>query len=136
MRKKKNEEQGDSVDNKNNKNANKEKKPKSIESSSNSPEIDPTLTPLNDELMSILNEKIYNILKEDKINGIDKNKITEELTHLKAIIKEYLDNFLLLGYTFNGTPFILSNSASEEKHNALVEHLRLTYMNTFKNNIF
>ena len=136
MRKKKNEEQGDSVDNKNNKNTEKEKKPKKVDSISNSPEIDPALTPLNDELMSILNEKIYNILKEDKLNNADKKQITEELSHLKVIIEEYLDNFLLLGYTFNGTPFILSNSSTEEKHNALVEHLRLTYMNTFKNNLF
>lgn len=136
MRKKKGDKEGDSVNKKDDKNTKKDKKPKIADATPKTPEVDPALTPLNDELMRILNERVYDIVKEDRINNAEKSQITEELSHLKAIIEEYLDNFLLLGYTFNGTPFILSNSSTEEKHNALVEHLRLTYMSTFKNNLF
>ena len=136
MRGKKDNKRSDSVNKKDNKEIKKVKKSKPEESKPTPPEVKPDTTPLNDELMGILNERIYDLLKEDKLKNEDKQQITSELEHLKYIIQEYLDNFLLLGYTLNGTPFILSNSASEEKHNALVEHLRLTYMNTFKNNLF
>lgn len=132
MRKKKNDQQGNSMDN----NQKKDKKSKITDSTPTPQDDQMGSSPLNDELISILNEKIYNIIKEDKISNKEKNRTTEELQQLQGIITEFLDNYLLIGYTFNGTPFLLSHSSTEEKHNALVEQLRITYMNTFKNSLF
>lgn len=127
-------EEPDNIGSKRNKKGKKEKKPDMLDSlPADSSEVN---TPLNKELLNILNEKIYSILKEDQKGSIDKNKINEELQQLQGILKEYLDTYLVLGYTFNGTPFLLSNAPTERDHNALVEHLRITYMNTFKNSLF
>ena len=113
----------------------KTKKPKQVQS------ITPTnLPPLSDkdrEQMELitkeLNDKIATMLKTEIENKLKKNP---DLDHLNAILKEYMNTFLLLGYTLEGEPFILSFSKTPQDYNALVEHLRLTFMNTFKSPMF
>lgn len=85
------------------------------------------------ELVKELNKKISGVIKDDKDTKFKKNVDIEQLQN---ILKEYMNTYLVLGYTLEGQPFIISYAKTPQDHNSLVEHLRLTFLNTFKSPLF
>jgi hypothetical protein len=86
-----------------------------------------------DTLVQELNKKIGNIIEDNQNN---KPKRPLELDQLQNLLKEYMNTFLLLGYNIEGEPFVLSYAKNVQDHNSIVEHLRLTFLNTFKSPLF
>jgi len=85
------------------------------------------------DLVKELNKKINTVLTDDKNTKFKKNVDIEQLQN---ILKEYMNTYLVLGYTLEGQPFIISYAKTPQDHNSLVEHLRLTFLNTFKSPLF
>jgi len=91
-----------------------------------------------DELM----ELIMNSVKESTPN-LDTPAIAEtkkeieaqrqerirEIATLEPIIAEFLQSFIVVGYTMDGEKVFIGHARNRQQHDALVEHLRLTFFN-------
>ena len=51
-----------------------------------------------------------------------------DVQHLSIIAEEYLKTFMILGYDLNGEKVIIMNAKTLHDHDALVEHLRSTFI--------
>jgi len=91
--------------------------------------ISPQETKMLESLTKEINESINNVIKDELNNKKKKNL---NLDQVKNILTEFLNTYLLLGYTIEGEPFLISQAKTPQEYNSLVEHLRLTFMNTFK----
>jgi hypothetical protein len=63
-----------------------------------------------------------------KTNEGKNSIIVRDLTILKGIIEEYLNSFIVLGYTMEGERVILQSYASPKDKDALMEFLKNVFI--------
>lgn len=54
----------------------------------------------------------------------------KDLEHLDGIVQEFLSSYLILGYDINGEKVTITHARNPQDKDALVEHLRSTFINT------
>jgi len=92
----------------------------------NSKEI--TLETINDiELQKALDKWLKQNIQENKI-------MARDLSLLKSIISEYLDSFLLLGYSMDGQRIVMQSFATAKDKDALMEFLKNLFIQQQQNN--
>lgn len=90
------------------------------ESSINSPQIS--------EIISQAFKRFYAV-------SIKKQNKVRDLQHLDVIVAEYLQTFMILGYDINGEKICISHASTPAARDALIEHLRSTFLGIMNNNI-
>jgi len=86
-----------------------------------------------EELTKHVNAKIDEVIRKEVEHKTRKNP---DLDQLKSMVGEFCDTYMVIGYTLNGEPFVIYNAKNAQSHNALAEHLRLTFMNIYKPPLF
>jgi hypothetical protein len=66
--------------------------------------------------------------------SISKQNKIKDLHHLDSIVAEYLQSFIILGYDLNGEKICISHASTPAARDALVEHMRTTFLNIINNN--
>ena len=99
---------------------------------------------MNDEELKVLNDKIYSAVNDlelqktlnkylkDKANS--NNVIQRDLGILKNHIIEYMDSFLLFGYTFDGERIIMQNFDKAKDRDAIMEFLKTIFFRQQQDN--
>lgn len=121
----------------------KNKKSKKDEEKYNLPSLSShpqkNLIPL-DEAKEIVFETINNaelqksLDKWLKDNHFENKIISRDLTLLKSIITEYLDSFLLIGYSLEGHRVVIQSCSSSKDKDALGEFLKNIFIQQQQNN--
>lgn len=81
----------------------------------------------NVELEKALNKWLKDNVQENKI-------ISRDLTLLKSIISEYLDSYLLLGYSMEGQRIVIQSFNTAKDKDALMEFLKNIFIQQQQNN--
>lgn len=99
----------------------------------------------NDEVLDI-EKKLY-----DTLNAIELKKsmdkwlktaegrqatVLRDLSILKGINEEYLDSFLLLGYTIDGERTVIQSYKSPKDKDALMEFLKIIFLQNHQGGIY
>jgi hypothetical protein len=97
------------------------------------------LTPLENSkestLESINNAELQKALDKWLKQNIQENKImSRDLTLLKSIISEYLDSYLLLGYSMEGQRIVIQSFNTAKDKDALMEFLKNIFIQQQQNN--
>ena len=99
---------------------------------------------MNIEELKVLNDKIYSAVNDlelqktlnkylkDKANS--NNVIQRDLGILKNHIIEYMDSFLLFGYTFDGERIIMQNFDKAKDRDAIMEFLKTIFFRQQQDN--
>lgn len=99
---------------------------KKITPTQNSKEL--TLESINDtELQKALDKWLKQNIQDNKI-------MSRDLTLLKSIISEYLDSYLLLGYSMEGQRIIIQSFNTAKDKDALMEFLKNLFIQQQQNN--
>lgn len=93
-------------------------------------ETGPVLPLIPKEILQQLNIKVNETLKHAELLKKKNEKSSEEFKILEGIASEYLKSFLILGYTLNDNKILIGHAPTPKDHDALVEHLRQTFMRT------
>lgn len=124
----------------NNNNPDLPKKPKRTKTPKKVKE--PNLTP--DELMELIMDTMAKAEKSDsELNATpaptvetkkpkstkDKDEKMQEIIHLESVMSEFLSSFIVIGYNLEGEKVFIGHAKSQQQHDALVEHLRVTFFN-------
>lgn len=59
----------------------------------------------------------------------NKSNKLKDLEHLDVIVAEYLQSFMILGYDINGEKVCITHASTPAARDALIEHLRGTFIN-------
>lgn len=104
----------------------------SLSSNNNANIIDIPLLP--EDFFKLLQEKINPILAQE-IRDKERAKtiMPEDFKHLEMQISEYLKSFVILGYTLNSEKMVIVHAPTVQDHDALVEHLRQTFVRVIGN---
>ena len=99
---------------------------KKITPTQNSKEL--TLESINDvELQKALDKWLKQNIQDNKI-------MSRDLTLLKSIISEYLDSYLLLGYSMEGQRIVIQSFNTAKDKDALMEFLKNLFIQQQQNN--
>jgi hypothetical protein len=92
---------------------------------------------MTDQEIEELNKKVYSAINNLELQkSLDKylkdNKqrqqvVMRDLGLLKSIITEYLDSFILFGYSMDGERVILQNFVKSKDRDALMEFLKIIF---------
>ena len=78
--------------------------------------------------------KIDNLIKQAVALYYTEETITaqknKDIQHLSLITEEYLKTFMILGYDITGNKVVIMNAKTSHDRDALVEHLRSTFITT------
>jgi beta-glucosidase/6-phospho-beta-glucosidase/beta-galactosidase len=106
----------------------------------------PTNKDLQNEKLSMeeISEKVFNeVNKKELEKSLDKwlkehktqNAITmRDLSLLKSIVAEYLDAFIVFGYTLEGERVILQNYEKPRDRDAIIEFLKTIFIKQQQDN--
>lgn len=93
---------------------------------------------MTDKEIDELNKKVYSAINNLELQkSLDKylkdNKqrqqiVMRDLGLLKSIITEYLDSFILFGYSLDGERVILQNFVKSKDRDALMEFLKIIFL--------
>ena len=92
------------------------------------------LPPLPEAFFKLLEEKLGPLVQQemhDKERARDATP--EDLKHLETHVSEYLKTFAILGYNLKGEKIVLVHAPTVQDHDALIEHLRQTFMRVIGN---
>ncbi len=65
--------------------------------------------------------------------NVRQNKL-KDLYSLDAVVSEYLQSFMILGYDINGERVCITHAENISARDALIEHLRSTFFNVMNGN--
>jgi hypothetical protein len=65
--------------------------------------------------------------------SVKKHRVNE-LEHLDALVSEFLGTFMILGYDINGEKMLIMHATNPHDRDALVEHLRTTFIGIINSN--
>ena len=82
------------------------------------------------ELMQQLNAQIHAKLKQTELDKKKQEKTLQDFKILESLTSEYLKSFLIIGYTLDGHKILIGHAPTPQEHDALVEHLRQTFIRT------
>ena len=78
----------------------------------------------NPEVKAFLNDMIEQQLKEDaRLHQKQKEKLGS-LKYLEGMLSEYLNGFVVVGYTCNGDRFVINHANNTMQEDALIEQLK------------
>ena len=93
---------------------------------------------MTDEEVEVLNKKVYSAINNLELQkSLDKylkdnrqrqQVVMRDLGLLKSIITEYLDSFILFGYSIDGERVILQNFTKSKDRDALMEFLKIIFL--------
>jgi hypothetical protein len=93
---------------------------------------------MSDEEIQELNKKVYSAINNLELQkSLDKylkdnrqrqQVVMRDLGLLKSIITEYLDSFILFGYSIDGERVILQNFTKSKDRDALMEFLKIIFL--------
>jgi hypothetical protein len=63
-----------------------------------------------------------------------KKEYHRDMNILDSLVAEYLKSYIILGYDLNGNKVGIQHAKSSQESDALVEHLRTTFLNIIQNN--
>jgi hypothetical protein len=66
--------------------------------------------------------------------SVKKQNKVRDLQHLDVIVAEYLQSFMILGYDINGEKICITHASTPAARDALIEHLRSTFLGIMNNN--
>ena len=95
-----------------------------------------TLLLLNgkDDQSDQIEQAIARAFKQFYTNSISKQNKIKDLKHLDTIVAEYLQSFMILGYDITGEKICISNASTPAARDALIEHMRSTFLNIMNGN--
>ena len=77
-------------------------------------------------LERMLNDE--NVQKEIEAEAIKKLDTKESVDAVKAILGEYLDSYMILGYGIDGSRIILKKTKTNRDEDSIIEMLRCVFM--------
>lgn len=80
-----------------------------------------------------INDVIEQAFARFYLSSRDKQNKMSDLQHLDAIVAEYLQSFMILGYDINGERICITHAATPAARDSLIEHLRSTFLNIMNN---
>lgn len=120
------------------------KRKKTLKTPSLSSENVKTFSGMSDSEIKELEEKVFTAVNNLELQKSiekwskeksNKNKVSErDLTILKNSIIEYMDSFLLFGYTFDGERIIMQNFDKPKDRDAMMEFLKIIFINQQQDN--
>jgi len=120
------------------------KRKKTVKTPSLSSENVKTFNGMSDSEIKELEEKVFTAVNNLELQKSiekwskeknNKTKISErDLTILKNHIIEYMDSFLLFGYTFDGERIIMQNFDKPKDRDAMMEFLKIVFYNQQQDN--
>jgi hypothetical protein len=120
------------------------KRKKTVKTPSLSSENVKTFNGMSDSEIKELEEKVFTAVNNLELQKSiekwskeknNKTKISErDLTILKNHIIEYMDSFLLFGYTFDGERIIMQNFDKPKDRDAMMEFLKILFYNQQQDN--
>ncbi len=84
-----------------------------------------------EEIEAIIKESITRF-KED----IGHKKIIKEFQTLENKVTEFLDDFIIMGHDLNGQRIVMVHASSQLAHDALMEHIRGTFLKIIQGNYY
>jgi len=82
----------------------------------------------NPEVKAFLNDMIEQQLKEDaRLHQKQKEKLGS-LKYLEGMLSEYLNGFVVIGYTCNGDRFVINHANNTMQEDALIEQLKSIFI--------
>jgi hypothetical protein len=81
-----------------------------------------------------ISEIISQAFKRFYAVSVKKQNKVRDLQHLDVIVAEYLQTFMILGYDINGEKICISHASTPAARDALIEHLRSTFLGIMNNN--
>jgi hypothetical protein len=75
-----------------------------------------------------LEQAIAKAFKRFYSESVSKQNKIKDLKHLDTIVAEYLQSFMILGYDINGEKICISHASTPAARDALIEHLRSTFI--------
>lgn len=108
----------------------KKKRPRTAKKSKN------TLLPIDggQEQTQHLEQAIAKAFKRFYSESVSKQHKIKDLKHLDTIVAEYLQSFMILGYDISGEKICISHASTPAARDALIEHLRSTFLNIMNGN--
>ena len=120
------------------------KRKKTVKTPSLSSENVKTFNGMSDNEIKELEEKVFTAVNNLELQKSiekwskeknNKTKVSErDLTILKNHIIEYMDSFLLFGYTFDGERIIMQNFDKPKDRDAMMEFLKIVFYNQQQDN--
>jgi len=80
------------------------------------------------DLQKVTTKEIAKVIQAEIQKNMQQVKKQEDYEQLQRIMTEYLQCFLVIGYTFDNQPIVIGQSNNAYEYNALVEHLRKTFI--------
>lgn len=73
---------------------------------------------------------LQELLGEEDVLSIASKRLdsAEDITNIKAILSEYFESFLIMGYGVEGKRILIKHSQNEKDEDSLVEMLRFVFM--------
>jgi hypothetical protein len=120
------------------------KRKKTVKTPSLSSENVKTFNGMSDSEIKELEEKVFTAVNNLELQKSiekwskeknNKTKVSErDLTILKNHIIEYMDSFLLFGYTFDGERIIMQHFDKPKDRDAMMEFLKIVFYNQQQDN--
>lgn len=109
----------------------KKRQPKRTSSKQNNDDSESSLSKLEQIGIDQLISQSLSRHKDEALT--DKRIKIKELSHLSAVAEEYLNCFILVGYSVQNEKVILQNMATPKDEAALVDLMRSTYIDIASN---